>query len=109
MSTPKPKDKPFAIPKSLVWEAYRRVAANKGAPGVDGQALEEFEADLAGNLYKVWKSYTQKLWMRVKRKAAYLPGCGRPKPVMAGRKARHVRCSQALRRGGQRRGSVHAR
>ena len=28
--------------------------ANKGAPGVDGQALEEFEADLAGNLYKVW-------------------------------------------------------
>ena len=54
MSTPKPKDKPFAIPKSLVWEAYRRVAANKGAPGVDGQALEEFEADLAGNLYKVW-------------------------------------------------------
>ena len=35
MSTPKPKDKPFAIPKSLVWEAYRQVAANKGAPGVD--------------------------------------------------------------------------
>ena len=54
MSTPKPKDKPFVIPKSLVWEAYRRVAANKGAPGVDGQALEEFEADLAGNLYKIW-------------------------------------------------------
>ena len=54
MNMPKPKDKPFAIPKSLVWEAYRRVAANKGAPGVDGQALEEFEADLAGNLYKIW-------------------------------------------------------
>ena len=43
---PKPKDKPFAIPKQLVWEAYRRVAANKGAAGVDGQELEEFEADL---------------------------------------------------------------
>ena len=54
MSKPKPKDKPFAIPKQLVWEAYRRVAANKGAPGVDGQALEEFEADLGNNLYKVW-------------------------------------------------------
>ena len=37
MNKPKPKDKPFAIPKPLVWEAYRQVTANKGAPGVDGQ------------------------------------------------------------------------
>jgi len=51
---PKPKGKSFAIPKSLVWEAYRRVAENKGAPGVDGQALEEFEADLGNNLYRIW-------------------------------------------------------
>ena len=51
---PKSKGKSFAIPKSLVWEAYRRVAENKGAPGVDGQALEEFEADLGNNLYKIW-------------------------------------------------------
>ena len=55
MNKPKLKqDKPFAIPKQLVWEAYRRVAANKGAPGVDGQDLAEFEADLEGNLYKIW-------------------------------------------------------
>ena len=54
MNKPKPKrDKPFAIPKQLVWEAYRRVAANKGSPG--GRAgLAEFEADLEGNLYKIW-------------------------------------------------------
>ena len=54
MNMPQPKDKPFAIPKSMVWEAYRRVAANKGAPGVDGQALDEFEADLRDNLYRIW-------------------------------------------------------
>jgi RNA-directed DNA polymerase len=51
---PKLEDKPFAIPKPLVWEAYRRVRANKGAPGVDGQDLDEFEADLQGNLYRIW-------------------------------------------------------
>jgi RNA-directed DNA polymerase len=49
-------DKPFAIPKQTVWEAYRRVAANKGAPGVDRQSLAEFEADLKDNLYKVWSA-----------------------------------------------------
>jgi RNA-directed DNA polymerase len=49
-----PKDKPFAIPKQLVWEAYRRVAANKGAPGLDGQSVAAFEADLRNNLYKIW-------------------------------------------------------
>src|SRR4051794_34473035 len=46
--------KSFEIPKQLVWEAYRRVAANKGAAGVDGVSIEVFEKDLKNNLYKVW-------------------------------------------------------
>jgi RNA-directed DNA polymerase len=46
--------KPFEISKREVWEAYERVKANKGAPGVDGCSIEEFEADLKNNLYKIW-------------------------------------------------------
>ena len=51
---PTSQAKPFDIPKQQVWEAYRRVAANKGAPGVDEETLGEFESDLKGNLYKIW-------------------------------------------------------
>jgi RNA-directed DNA polymerase len=46
--------KPFSISKRAVWEAYEKVKANKGAPGVDGCSIEEFEKDLRGNLYKIW-------------------------------------------------------
>ena len=46
--------KPYDIPKQLVWEAYQRVKANRGAAGVDGVSLAAFEQNLKGNLYKVW-------------------------------------------------------
>jgi RNA-directed DNA polymerase len=46
--------KPYDIPKQLVWEAYQRVKANRGAAGVDGVSLATFERNLKGNLYKVW-------------------------------------------------------
>ena len=59
---PKSEGKSFAIPKQLVWEAWRRVKANKGAPGVDGQDLAEFEADLGDNLYKIWNRMSSGTW-----------------------------------------------
>ena len=46
--------KPFEISKQLVWKAYQRVKANRGAAGVDGESLKAFEQDLKNNLYKVW-------------------------------------------------------
>jgi RNA-directed DNA polymerase len=46
--------KPYTISKQVVWEAYLKVKANKGAAGVDGQSIEAFETDLKNNLYKIW-------------------------------------------------------
>ena len=46
--------KPFDIPKREVWEAFKHVKANQGAAGVDGQSIQDFEARLADNLYKLW-------------------------------------------------------
>ena len=48
------KTKSFVISKSVVWEAYKRVKANKGSSGVDGETLEVFEKDLKNNLYRLW-------------------------------------------------------
>jgi retron-type reverse transcriptase len=46
--------KPFDIPKREVWEAFKKVKANQGAAGVDGQSILDFEADLINNLYQLW-------------------------------------------------------
>ena len=48
------KAKSWSIPKRFIWEAYKRVKANRGAAGVDDQSIEEFDADLKNNLYKLW-------------------------------------------------------
>jgi RNA-directed DNA polymerase len=48
------KAKPFCISKQEVWEAYKRVKANKGAAGVDEQSIADFEKRLKPNLYKIW-------------------------------------------------------
>jgi len=49
-----PEGKPFAIPKQLVWQAWKSVKANKGAAGADGVTIETFEKDLGDSLYKIW-------------------------------------------------------
>jgi RNA-directed DNA polymerase len=53
-SESKSQVKPFEISKAMVWEAYRRVKANKGSAGVDGVTIEQYEQDLKTNLFKLW-------------------------------------------------------
>ena len=46
--------KPFDISKAEVWQAWEKVKENRGASGVDGCSIADFEADLKNQLYKVW-------------------------------------------------------
>jgi RNA-directed DNA polymerase len=73
---PGPEGKPFKIPKQLVWEAYQQVKANKGAAGVDGQSIGDFEADLANNLYKIWNRMSSGTYFPPPVRAVEIPKHG---------------------------------
>jgi RNA-directed DNA polymerase len=69
----KPSGKPFDISKREVWEAYEKVKANKGAAGVDGCSIEDFEEDLKGNLYKIWNRMSSGSYFPPAVKAVEIP------------------------------------
>jgi len=73
MSQQKSKGKPFDISKQEVWDAWRKVKGNQGAPGVDGQSLGAFEADLNNNLYKIWNRMSSGSYFPPPVKAVEIP------------------------------------
>lgn len=46
--------KSLPVTKRMVWEAYKHVKGNGGSAGVDKQSIEQFDANLSKNLYKIW-------------------------------------------------------
>ena len=76
MSESKSQVKPFEISKRLVWEAYLRVKANKGAAGVDGVSIEQYEQDLKNNLFKLWNRLSSGSYFPPPVKAVPIPKAG---------------------------------
>jgi group II intron reverse transcriptase/maturase len=72
----KSSDKPFDIPKWVVWEAYQRVKANRGAAGVDGQSIEDFEKDRDANLYRIWNRMSSGSYFPPPVRAVEIPKTG---------------------------------
>jgi RNA-directed DNA polymerase len=54
MDGPPLKVKSFEISKRLVFQAWEKVQANQGAPGVDAVSIAEFGSAQRDNLYKLW-------------------------------------------------------
>ena len=73
MDQPKSKDRPFAISKQAVMEAFRKVRANQGGPGVDGCTIEEFESELQNRLYVMWNRMSSGSYFPPPVKAVEVP------------------------------------
>ncbi|WP_433655162.1 group II intron reverse transcriptase/maturase [Nocardia sp. CA-128927] len=73
MSELKSSAKSFEIFKWEVQEAYEKVKANKGAPGVDAVSLAEFETDLKNNLYRIWNRMSSGSYFPPPVKAVEIP------------------------------------
>jgi group II intron reverse transcriptase/maturase len=69
----KSSGKSFEISKWEVQEAYEKVKANKGAPGVDGRSIEVFEKDLKNNLYRIWNRMSSGSYFPPPVKAVEIP------------------------------------
>ena len=76
MSELRSKDKPFVISKRVVWEAYEKVKANRGAAGVDGESIAAFEVNLKANLYKVWNRMSSGTYFPPPVRAVEIPKAG---------------------------------
>ena len=53
---PKPKVKSFEIDKRLIYRAWEKVRANRGAPGVDAVSIAGFGERERDNLYLLWSA-----------------------------------------------------
>jgi len=67
------KAKPFEISKHVVWEAYKRVKANKGAAGIDEESIAGFEENLKDNLYRIWNRMSSGSYFPPPVKAVEIP------------------------------------
>jgi RNA-directed DNA polymerase len=76
VSGSKSQVKPFEIDKQMVWEAYLRVKANKGAAGVDGVTIEQYEQDVKNNLFKLWNRMSSGSYFPPPVKAVEIPKAG---------------------------------
>ena len=75
------KAKPFSISKQEVYAAYKQVKANKGAAGVDGQSIEDFDKKLEDNLYKLWNRMTSGSYFPPPVKRVEIPKAGGKRPL----------------------------
>ena len=84
MSGPQLKVKSFDISKRLVFEAWEKVRANAGAPGVDAVTITDFQSNQRPNLYKLWNRLSS---------GSYFPGPVRAVEIGSWDRGQNTRCA----------------
>jgi group II intron reverse transcriptase/maturase len=74
--------KSFDVAKREVWNAYKRVKANRGGAGIDGVTIAAFEENLSKNLYRIWNRMASGSYFPPPIKRVEIPkGDGRTRPL----------------------------
>lgn len=73
MGGSKPKAKSFEIPKRLIVQAWEKVQANGGAPGMDVVSITVFDRERRDNLYKLWNRMSSGSYMPKAVRAVEIP------------------------------------
>lgn len=65
--------KSFGITKTMVYDAYKAVKANRGGAGIDNISMQMFEQNLGNNLYKLWNRMASGSYFPPSVKAVQIP------------------------------------
>src|SRR5665647_2739916 len=65
--------KSLPVSKRMVWESYLKVVSKNGGAGIDRESIEVFDANMAGNLYKLWNRMTSGSYFPPPVRTVFIP------------------------------------
>lgn len=61
------------ISRQMIWQANKKVRANKGSAGIDSVCMEEFDAHGRKYLYKLWNRMASGSYFPLRLKEVEIP------------------------------------
>ncbi len=68
--------KSLAISKQMVYDSYLKVIEKGGSAGIDKQSVEDFNAELSKNLYKIWNRMSSGSYFPPAVRTVFIPKKG---------------------------------
>ena len=65
--------KSLPVSKRMVYESYLTVVSKQGGAGIDRESIEMFNANMSGNLYKLWNRMTSGSYFPPPVRTVFIP------------------------------------